>query len=59
VLMTGSSWTFGQGPGVAPLQGPAAGLVQRLTVSLRTVRRTGSFHGGGSGVLSQALFFWM
>jgi hypothetical protein len=38
----------------APLHGPAAGPVQRLAVSLRTVKRTGSFNGGGRGVLSQA-----
>src|SRR3712207_8778762 len=39
--------TCGQGPGLAPLQGPAAGLVPRLTPSVRGVRRTRSFSGGG------------
>ena len=31
-------------PGVAPLQGPAVGPVQRLVPSVRGMRRTGSFY---------------
>jgi hypothetical protein len=39
---------------LGPLQGPAAGSVRRLIPSVRGMRGTGSFHGGGQGVLPLA-----
>src|SRR3712207_3486236 len=42
---------LGVRPTLGPRAGPAVGPVPRLTPSVRGVRRTGSFSGGGRGVL--------
>src|SRR5918998_2475740 len=42
-------------PGPRPPAGSRRGPVQRLAPSLPAVRRTGSFHGGGQGVLLRSV----